>query len=220
MRDCVATGSVATDSVATGFVAVGAVATGGVAFGTRVGGAGATGCLAGGFVTAGRDAGAGRAASCLARGFPAAESAGEGSVGAVVVVVGDRTAAPVEFPPPTNGVIPMSTRVDCLGSVGDPGLAGAAGVVTCTSCCPGVAEPLARGPLVGLNNPPLVVVVVVETLRIAREVRLESTAARVPSTRLRVPVSDAELAPTSTGEAEAPFDPVVAGVVAASAALA
>jgi len=150
------------------------------------------------------------------------ESADEGSVGAVVVVVADGTVAPVgapaEFPPPTSGVTEMSTPVDGLAGVGDAGLARAAGVVTCTSCGPGVAEPLAGGPLVRLNKPPLVVVAV--TLRIARGVRLESTAVRVASTRLRVLVSDAERLPTSTGEAEAPFDAVVEVIVPASAAFA
>ena len=34
----------------------------------------------------------------------------------------------------------MSTREDGPASVGDAGLAGAAGVVTGTRCCPGVAE--------------------------------------------------------------------------------
>ena len=58
-----------------------------------------------------------------------------------------------------------------------------------------------------------VVAVVAVTLRSAREVRLESTAVRVPSTRFRVPVSDAELLPTSTGEAEAPFALVVEAIV-------
>ncbi|MFZ0975335.1 MAG: hypothetical protein WAN22_24115 [Solirubrobacteraceae bacterium] len=64
------------------------------------------------------------------------------------------------------------------------------------------------------------VVVVVVALRIAKEVRLESTAARVPSTRLRIPVSDAELLATSVEEAEAPFDSVVEAVVSANAELA
>ena len=122
----------------------------------------------------------------------------------------------------------MSTPVDGLAGVGDAGLAGAAGVVTCTSCWPGVAEPLAAGLLVGLNDPPVVVaavaaavvVAVAVTLRNAREVRLESTAVRVASTRLRVPVSDAELLPASTGEAEAPFALVVEAIVAAWAAFA
>jgi hypothetical protein len=148
------------------------------------------------------------------------EPAGEESVGAVVVVVAGGTVAPVgapaEFPPPTSGDTAISTPGDGPAGVGDAGVAGAAGAVTSTSCWPGVAEPLAGGPLVGLNNPPLVVV----TLRIAREVRLESTAVRVPSTRLRVLVSDAELLPTSTGDAEAPFVAVVEVIVSASAAFA
>ena len=142
------------------------------------------------------------------------------------MVVADGTVAlvgaPAEFPPPTGGVTPMSTRVAWLAGAA---LAGAAGVVTCTSCWPGVAEPLAGGPLVGLNNLPVVVAVAVAavvavTLRSAREVRLESTAVRVASTRFRVPVCDAELLPTSTGEAEAPFASVVEAVVAAWAAFA
>ena len=144
------------------------------------------------------------------------------------MVVADATVAlvgaPAEFPPPTSGVTPMSTPVAWLAGVG-AAVAGAAGVVTCTSCWPGVAEPLAGGPLVGLNNLPVVVAVAVAavvavTLRSAREVRLESTAVRVASTRFRVPVCDAELLPTSTGEAEAPFASVVEAVVAAWAAFA
>jgi hypothetical protein len=96
----------------------------------------------------------------------------------------------------------MSTRVDGLAGVGDGGLAGASGVVTCARCCPGVAEPLAGGPLVGLTNPPVLVAAVV-TLRVAREVRSELTTVRVPSTRRGVPVCDAQLLPASTGEAGA-----------------
>jgi hypothetical protein len=126
--------------------------------------------------------------------------------------------APAEFPLPTSGVTPMSTRVACLAGVGGAAWAGAAEVLTCTSCRPGVAEPLAGGPLVRLNNPPATVAVV--TLRSAREVRLEPTAVRVPSTRLRVPVSDAELRPAGTGEAEAPFAVVVEAIVPAWAAFA
>jgi hypothetical protein len=89
-----------------------------------------------------------------------------------------------------------------LAGVGDAGLAGAAGVVACARCCPGVAGPLAGGPLVGLTNPPVLVAAVV-TLRIARAVRSELTTVRVPSTRLGVPVCDAQLLPASTGEAGA-----------------
>ena len=148
------------------------------------------------------------------------------------MVVADGTVARVgasaEFPPPASGVTPMSTGVAWLAGIGGAGLAGAAGVVTCTSCWPDVAEPLAAGPLEGLNNPPVVVVavaaaavvVVVVTLRSAREVRLESTPVRAPSTRLRVPVCDAGLLPASTGEAEAPFALVVEAIVAAWAAFA
>ena len=151
-----------------------------------------------------------------------------GSVGAVVVVVADGTVvlvvAPAEFPPPTSGATLVSTGVAWLAGVG-AGLAGAAGVVTCTGCWPGVAEPLAGAPLEGLNDPSVVVaaaaaVVVAVTLRGAREVRLESTAVRVASTRVRVPVSDAELLPASTGAAEAPFDSVGETIVAACAAFA
>jgi hypothetical protein len=72
---------------------------------------------------------------------------------------------------------------------------------------------------VRFNDPPSVVAAVA-TLRIAREFRLETTAVRVPSTRLRVPVSDAELLPTITGEAEAPFDAVVEVIVPVSPAFA
>ncbi len=60
-----------------------------------------------------------------------------------------------------------------------------------TSSLPGV---LAGGPLEGLNNPPAVMVVTV-----AREVRLESMAAPVRSTRRRAPVSDEELVAASSG---------------------
>ena len=229
-ESCVATGVPAAESA--GERSVGAVVVvDGVAWGSVVAGFVAAGFVAAGFVAAGCVAGACRAESWVATGVPAAESAGEGSVGAVVVVVADGTVAlvgaPAEFPPPASGVPPVSTRVAWLAGVG-AALAGAAGVVTCTSCWTGVAEPLARGPLAGLNDPPLVVVVVVvETLRVvavtlrsAREVRLESTAVRVASTRFRVPVSDAELLPTSTGEAEAPFALVVEAIVPACAAFA
>lgn len=141
--------------------------------------------------------------------------------GGTVTLVG----APAEFPPPARGVTPMSTGGAWLAGIGGAALAGAAGVVTCTSCWLNVAEPLAAGPLVGLNIPPVVTAalaaaaaaVVAVTLRSARDVRLESTAVRVPSTRFRVPVIDAELLPTSTGEAEAPFALVVEAIVAACA---
>jgi hypothetical protein len=138
------------------------------------------------------------------------------------VVVADGTAALVgaaaEFPPPTTGVIPTSAGAESLAGVGDAASASAAGVVTCTGCWPGVAEPLAGGTLVGLDNPPDVVAGVVVTLSAGREARLESTAVRVRSTRIDVPVSDAEL--LSTSAAEAPFDSVVEAIVPASAALA
>ena len=147
----------------------------------------------------------------------------EGSDGAVVVVVADGTVAlvgaPAEFPPPTGVVIPLSTRVERLAGVGAGVFVGAAGVVTCTSCWPGVAEPLAGRPHRGLDNPPEVVGVAV-TLRSDPEVRLESTAVRGPSTRLRGPDCDGELVPTVARRAEAPFDSVVAAVVPASAAFA
>ena len=148
------------------------------------------------------------------------------------MVVADGTVtlvgAPAEFPPPASGVTPMSTGEAWLAGIGRAALAGAAGAVTCTSCWLDVAEPLTAGPLVGLNIPPVVtaalaaaaaavVAVVAVTLRSARDVRLESTAVRVPSTRFRVPVIDAELLPTSTGEAEAPFAWVVEAIVAACA---
>ena len=150
------------------------------------------------------------------------ELADEGSVGAVAVVVADGrlalVGAPAGLSRPTSGVTAVSTRGDGPAGVGDAGLAGAAGMTTCTSCCGGVAEPLAGGAFVGLNTPPLVAAVV--TRRSAREARLASMAARVPSTRLRVPVSDAEPLPTSIGEAKAPFDAVVEAIVPASAAFA
>lgn len=242
MSDSVATGSVATGAVATGSVATGLVALGGVAtgcvavngapaggvatglvaVGTLVGGAAATGCVAARLVAAGRDAGACRAERRVALGAPAVKSAGEGSVGTVVVVVADGTVAPVDppagFPRPTSGVTEMSTREGGPAGAGDAGVAGAAGVTTCTSCCGGVAEPVAGGPFVGLDTPPLAAAMV--TRRSARELRFESAAVRVPSTRLRVPVSDGELLPTSIGEPEAPFDAVVEAIVPASAAFA
>lgn len=150
------------------------------------------------------------------------ESAGEGSVGAVVVVLADGTVAlvgaPAESRPPISGVPPTSTREERLAGVGGVAFAGAVVGVTCPSCWPRIAEPLSGGPLVGLNNPPLVAALV--TLCIAREVRLESTAVRVSSTRLRAPVSDPGLLPTITGEAEAPFDAVVEAIVPATAAFA
>ncbi len=200
----------------------GVVATGFVAVGTLVGGAAATGCVAARFVAAGRDEGARRAERRVAAGLPAVGSAGEGSVGTAVVVVADPTVAPVGspagFPPSASGVTVMSTRGDGRAGGGDAGLAGAAGTVTGTSCCGGVAEPLAGGPFAGINTPPLVAAVV--TRRSAREARLESMAVRVPSTRLRVPVPDGELLPTSIGDAGAPFDAVVEAIVPASAAFA
>ena len=233
MRGCVATESVATDSVATPFVALGGVATGCVP-GSRVTDGSVAAALpaggsvaAGGFpidgvlvddVTLGRTERACRAEARGATGVPAAESASEGSDGTVTVVVADGTVAPVgapaELPPLASGVIPTSTRAECLAGVGDAAFAGSAGVVTCAGCWPGVAEPLASGMLVGLDNPPGVVV----TPRRAGEVRLASTAVRVRSTGLRVPVSDMEIPLTST--TEAPFDSVVAAIVAASAAFA
>ena len=241
MRGCVATDSVATGSVATGSVATAFVALGGVATGCVPGSRVTDGSVAaavpeggsvaaGGFavdgvlvddVTLGRTERACRAETRGATGVPAAERASEESDGAVTVVVADGTVAPVgapaELPPLTSGVIPTSTRAECHTGVGDAAFAGSAGVVTCAGCWPGVAEPLATGMLVGLDNPPGVVVAVV-TPRRAREVRLESTAVRVWSTGPRVPVSDAELPLTSA--TEAPFDSVVEAIVAASAAFA
>jgi hypothetical protein len=137
-------------------------------------------------------------------------------VGAVVVVVAEGTVAPVGAAgafPTTSGVPATSTWVGEVAGAGGAGLVGAAGVVTRL----GVAEPFAGGPPAGLTDPPLMSAVV--TRPITAEVRLESTA-RVPSARLGVPVSDAELVPTTTGEPEAPFDAVVELIVPASAVFA
>ena len=130
MTRCVAAGSVATGFVATGFVATGwvaggrgtdsFVAEGGAATAGGVVDGVAWGSVVAGFVAAGCVAGACRAGSWVATGVPAAESVGEGSVGAVVVVVADGTVAlvgaPAEFPPPASGVTPMSTGVAWLAS--------------------------------------------------------------------------------------------------------
>jgi hypothetical protein len=135
-------------------------------------------------------------------------------VGAVVVVVAEGTVAPVGAAgafPTASGVPATSTWVGDVAAAGGAGLVDAAGEVTRL----GVAEPFAGGPPAGLTDPPLMSAVV--TRPITAEVRLESTA-RVPSARLRVPVSDAELVPTTTGKAEAPFDAVVEVIVPAIAA--
>ena len=81
-------------------------------------------------------------------------------------------------------------------------------------CWPGFAEPLAGGPLVTLNNPPGVVRLGAR-VRGAPEVGLESTAVRVPSTMLGVPVSDVDLVPGDTSKADAPFDSGGEAIVAA-----
>jgi hypothetical protein len=139
------------------------------------------------------------------------------------VVVADGTVAlvgaPTELPPPTSVVTPLSTRVERLAGAGDGVFAGGAGVVTSTSCWPGLAEPLAgRSP--GRRNSPPGEVGMVVTLRSARELGLESTAVRGPSTRLSGPDSGGELVLTLARSAEALFDSVVAALVAASAAFA
>ena len=192
-------GSVAANPVAGAGVATGGAAVDGVAWGCSKG--------------------ARRPENSVATGVPARGSAGEGSDGAVVVVVAKRTAAlvgaPAEWPPTTSGMTPTSTRVERLAGVGDEASAGSVDVVIGPSCWPGVAKALSGGPLVGPNNPPGVV-----ALRGAREVRLESRAVRVPFTRLRGPVSGAQLVPTGTREAEAPLDLAVEAIVQASAAFA
>jgi len=222
LNGCVATGSVATEFVALSGVATGCVAgslvTDGSVAANSVAGAGiATGGAAVDGVAWGCSEGARRPESCVATGVPARGSASEGSDGAVVMVVAKRTVAlvgaPAECPPTASGMTPTSTRVERLAGVGDAASAGSVDVVTGPSCWPGVAEALSGGPLVGPNNPPGVV-----ALRSAREFRLESTAVLVPFTRLRGPVSDAELVPTGTREAEAPFDSAVEAIVQASAA--
>jgi hypothetical protein len=145
------------------------------------------------------------------------ESAGKGCVGTVVVVVAG--GAPAELSLPTVGAPPMPARALSPAGVGDAGSAGAAVVVTWTSFWTGVAGWLAGGPTARVSNPPDAVVCTgVPMLLGNREVRLESTTVRVPSTTLRAPVSDPELAPTSTAEAGGPFDTVVDAVVPASAA--
>ena len=123
--------------------------------------------------------------------------------------------APAEVSPPTSVVTPTSTPGDGLTGVDDPAVAGAAGGVTCTSCWPGVAEPLVGGPLVGLNNLPGALGVVV--VRRPREARSESTAVSVPSTRLVVwVVSDWELPPGTTDDAGAACWSVLGGTAFAS----
>lgn len=147
------------------------------------------------------------------------ESASEGSGGAVFVVVADgavpRMGAPAEPRLPMSGVTLTSTRLERPAGVGGAAFAGASVAMTCP---PRVAMPPSGGPPVGLNNPPGGAVVI--ALRSGRGVPSESTVVRVASTRLRGPASDAEIAPTATTEAEAPFDPAVGAVVEASAAFA
>jgi hypothetical protein len=152
-----------------------------------------------------------------------------GSDGTVVVLEAVGTVAlgiaPRESLPATSAVI----GAGWVAGGGTAALAGAAGVMTCTGCWSGVPEPLAAAgslvgltaarPLVGLIHPAGVVVAAM-LLRGARGVRLASTTVRVSSTRLRVPVSDAELASTGTEEAKAPSDTVVEATVTASAGLA
>ena len=79
-----------------------------------------------------------------------------------------------------------------------------------SSSLPGV---LAGRPLAGLNNPPAVVPV-------ARAVRLDSMAIRVPSAMLRGPVSGEELLAIRRGLAEAPFASGVEAIVPARPAFA
>jgi hypothetical protein len=137
----------------------------------------------------------------------------------VFVVVADgavpRMGARAEPRLPMSGVTPTSTRLERPAIVGGAVFAGASVAMTCP---PRIAEPPSGGPLVGLNNPPGGAVVI--TLRSARGVPLESTVVRVASKRLHGPASDAEIVPTGTTEAEAPFDSAVDAVVEASAAFA
>jgi hypothetical protein len=137
----------------------------------------------------------------------------------VFVVVADgavpRMGARAEPRPPMSGVTTTSTRLERPAGVGGAVFAGASVAMTCP---PRVAEPPSGGPPVGLKNPPVVAVVM--TLRSVREVRLESAVARVASTRVRGPASDAEPVPTGTTETEALFGSVVDAIVTASAAFA
>ncbi len=164
--------------------------------------------------------GACRAGPRVCTGVPPAESAVERFSGTVVVAVADGTVAlvgsPSEFRPPMGGVTPVSTPIERLAGVDDGAFAAAAGVVTGTSCWPGFAEPLAGGPLVALNNPPGMVGLGAR-VRGVPEVGLESTAVRVPSTTLGVPVSDVDLVPGDTTKADAPFDSGGEAIVAAGA---
>lgn len=89
-------------------------------------------------------------------------------------------------------------------------------MVNCPGCSPRAAEPYAAGLLAGLCNPSVVAVAVT---RGACRVRPESTPVRVPSTTLCAPVSkEAELLPTNTVDAKAPFDSVLGVVIPAIAA--
>ncbi|MGZ6669924.1 MAG: hypothetical protein ACXVH3_35220 [Solirubrobacteraceae bacterium] len=121
---------------------------------------------------------------------------GEGLVGAEAVLVADGTVTLVGTP------------------VDDATVAGAAGGVTRTSCWPGVAEPLVGGRLVGLNNLPGALGVVV--VRSPLKARSESTAVNVPSTRLVVWVSDWALPPGTTADAGAACWSVLGGTAFAS----
>ena len=109
-----------------------------------------------------------------------------------------------------TGVPPAESAVERSNGT----VVAAAGVVTGTRCWPGFAEPLAGGPLVTLTNPRGVVRLGAR-VRGAPEVGLESTAVRVPSTTLGVPVSDVDLVPGDTSKADAPFDSGGEAIVAA-----
>ena len=136
------------------------------------------------------------------------------------MAVADGTVAlvgsPAEFRPPMGGVTPVSTPIERLAGVDDRAFAAAAGVVTGTRCWPGFAEPPAGEPLVALNDPPGVVGLGARA-RGAPEVGLESTAVRVPSTTLGVPVSDMDPVPGDSSKADAPFDSGGEAIVAAGA---
>jgi hypothetical protein len=230
LTDCVATGSVATGSVATGFVAGEGVATSCDAAGREPGGCAAA---AGGVVAdvdwglvadsagAGWVAGACRAERRVTTRCLVVESASEGCVGTVVVVVAGGAVAlvgaPAESSLPTGEAPPIPAWADSSAGVGNPGSAGAAGVVTWTSFWRGVVRRLAAERPVGVNTAPDAVAGAgVPMLLGDREARLESTVVPVPSTRPRTPFSGPELAPTGT-EAEAPFDTVEDAVVPATA---
>jgi hypothetical protein len=156
----------------------------------------ATGAVATGFGTLGN----------VAAGSAAGSPVTDGSIGVALLAAGG---------------VAVRIRVD---SVVVDGVAWGRNERVCgahTCVLPGLAEPLAGRRSPGrCNSPAGVVGGVVVTLPSDRELGVESTAVRIPSTRLRGPDSNEEPVRPLARSAEALLDSFVAVLVAASVAFA